>query len=166
MVSTPTGRRRATCLMSGAAVTCEGEKLFMTKFNLSSIHHQEKPRPRVPPLFWPGPVAVPEKAPAPTESMLRSAPAGGEEGLRFTYQSLSKATNNLEKRLGDGGCESVFEVVMTVGTRLDVNRLELGVVSGASGLSKSTLTVCMISQTDESSWIAKNALKWWSSSLS
>ena len=94
---------------------------------------------------------MPEKAPAPTESMLRSAPAGGEEGLRFTYQSLSKATNNLEKRLGDGGCESVFEVVMTVGTRLDVNRLELGVVSGASGLSKSTLTVCMISQTDESS---------------
>jgi hypothetical protein len=33
-----------------------------------------------------------------------AAPAAAGAGPRFTYQSLSKATNNFEKRLGGGGC--------------------------------------------------------------
>ena len=37
------------------------------------------------------------------------------------------ATNNFEKRLGGGGCESVFEGVLALGTRVVVKRLELGV---------------------------------------
>ena len=65
--------------------------------------------------------------------MSRAAPAG----LRFTYQSLSKATNNFEKRLGGGGCGSVFQGVLASGTRVAVKRLELGVAAGAgaAGLS-------------------------------
>ncbi len=69
--------------------------------------------------------------------MSRAAPAAGGAGLRFTYQSLSKATNNFEKRLGGGGCGSVFQGVLASGTRVAVKRLELGVAAGAgaAGLS-------------------------------
>ncbi len=52
-----------------------------------------------------------EEAPAPAESMSRAAPAAAGAyltGPRFTYQSLSVATNNFKKRLGGGGRGSVF----------------------------------------------------------
>ena len=65
--------------------------------------------------------------------MSRAAPAAAGAGLRFTYQSLSKATNNFEKRLGGGGCGSVFQGALVSGTRLAVKRLELDGLPGAGG---------------------------------
>ncbi len=69
--------------------------------------------------------------------MSRVAPAAGGAGPRYTYQSLSIATNNFEKRLVGGGCGSVFQGVLGSGTRVAVKRLEVGVAAGAgaAGLS-------------------------------
>jgi serine/threonine protein kinase len=80
---------------------------------------------------------VPEEASAPAEGMSRAAPAAAGAGRRYTYQDLSNATNNFEKRLGGGGCGSVFQGVLASGTRVAVKRLELGVAAGAgaAGLS-------------------------------
>jgi hypothetical protein len=44
-----------------------------------------------------GAAAVPEEAPSPAESMSRAAPAAGGARPRYTYQSLSIATNNFER---------------------------------------------------------------------
>ena len=57
-----------------------------------------------------GPATAPEGAPESAESMSRDAPAGAAAGAvaRFTYHCLSIATNNFDKRLGGGGCGSVF----------------------------------------------------------
>jgi hypothetical protein len=52
---------------------------------------------------------VPGEAPLPAESMSPAAPAAGGAGLRFTYQSLSKATNNFEKRAAEGVGQSLKE---------------------------------------------------------
>jgi hypothetical protein len=82
-------------MMSGAAATCEGEKLFMAKFNLWPSDTSSGEAPTTGSSTALGPAAVPEEAPAPAESMSRAASAAG---LRFKYQSLSKATNNFEKR--------------------------------------------------------------------
>jgi serine/threonine protein kinase len=51
-------------------------------------------------------------------------------------------TNNFEKRLGGGGCGSVFQGVLGSGTRVAVKRLELGVAAGAgaAGLSMTDYT--------------------------
>jgi interleukin-1 receptor-associated kinase 4 len=72
------------------------------------------------------------------------AAAGGEGGGRaadvrflFSYESLSKATKNFEKRLGGGGCGSVFQGVLVSGTRVAVKRLELGVAAGAGAVGLS-----------------------------
>jgi interleukin-1 receptor-associated kinase 4 len=67
---------------------------------------------------------------------LSVAAAGGrDEGrrtiVRFTYEALSKATKSFEKRLGGGGCGSVFQGVLASGTHVAVKRLELGVSAGA-----------------------------------
>ncbi len=45
-------------------------------------------------------------------------------------------TNNFEKRLGDGGCGSVFQGVLASGTHVAVKRFELGVAAdaGTAGL--------------------------------
>ena len=69
--------------------------------------------------------------------MSRAAPAAGGAGPRYTYQSLSIATSNFEKRLDGGGCGSVFQGVLGSGTLVVVKRLELGVAAGAgaAGLS-------------------------------
>ena len=63
--------------------------------------------------------------------MSRVVPVAGGAGPRYTYQSLSIETNNFEKRMGDGGCGSVFQGLLTSGTRVVVKRLELGVAAGA-----------------------------------
>ncbi len=67
---------------------------------------------------------------------LHVAAAAGKDGgrrtiVRFTYEALSKATNNFEKRLGGGGCGSVFQGVLASGTHVAVRRMELGVAAGA-----------------------------------
>jgi len=51
---------------------------------------------------------------------------------RFSYQSLSRATNNFDKRLGSGRFGLVFQGVLTSGTRVAVKRLnlELGPAGG------------------------------------
>ena len=124
----------AFSLMSGAAATSEGEKLFMAKFNLSRSDTSSGDATTAGSSTAPKPAAVPEEAPAPAESMSRGATAAAGAGLRFTYQSLSKATNNFEKRLGGGGCGSVFQGVLGSGTLVAVKRLELGVVTGAGAV--------------------------------
>jgi hypothetical protein len=50
--------------------------------------------------------------------------------LLFSYESLAKATKNIEKRLGDGGCGSVFQGVLVSGTHVAVKRLELDSLPG------------------------------------
>ncbi len=114
----------------------ETESLFWAKFNLSpsDVSSGEAPTAGGTAL---GPAAVSEEAPAPAESMSRAAPAAAGAGPRYTYQSLSIATNNFEKRLGGGGCGSVFQGVLASGTLVAVKRLELGVAAGggAAGLS-------------------------------
>jgi hypothetical protein len=60
------------------------------------------------------------------------APEAGA-GPRYTYQYLSIATNNFEKRLGGGGSGSVFQGVLTSGTLVDVKKLELGLVADGGG---------------------------------
>ncbi len=89
-----------------------------------SSNHQEELRLLVPALLWgqPKPAAVPDKEPAPAESMSRASPAAGGTGPRYTYQSLSRATNNFEKRLGSGGCGSVFQGVLGSGTLVAVKK--------------------------------------------
>jgi ubiquitin len=78
-----------------------------------------------------------ESARTTIESMSRAAPAAAGAGPRYTYQSLSLATNNFTKRLGSGGCGSVFQGVLGSGTLVAVKRLELDVAAGAgeAGLS-------------------------------
>jgi hypothetical protein len=122
---------QAADLMSGVAATSEGEKLFKAKFNFSPSDTSPGEAPTACSSTALEPAAMPEEAKA--ESMSRTAPAG--TGLRFTYQS--QATNNFEKRLGGGGCGSVFQGVLAAGTRVAVKRLELGVAAGAgaAGLS-------------------------------
>ena len=116
--------------MSGAAaVTSEGEKLLMVKLSCSDTSSGEAPTAGSSTAL--GPAAVPEEAPAPAESMSRAAPAAAGAGPRFTYQSLSIATNNFEKRLGVRGCGSVFQGVLRSGTLVAVKRLELSVAAGA-----------------------------------
>jgi len=44
---------------------------------------------------------------------------------RFSYQSLFRATNNFDKRLGSGSFSSVFQGVLTSGTRVAVKRLAI-----------------------------------------
>jgi hypothetical protein len=80
---------------------------------------------------------ISEEAPASAKSKSRAAPAAAGAGPRYTYQSLSIATNNFEKRLGGGGCGSVFQGVLASATRVVLKRLELGVAAGAgvAGLS-------------------------------
>jgi hypothetical protein len=122
-------------LMPGAAATYEGEKLFMAKFNLWPSETSSGEAQTAGSANDLRPAAVPEVAPV--ESKSRAAPAGAGAGPRFTYQSLSIATNNFENRLGGGGCGSVFQGVLASGTRVAVKRLELGVAAGAgeAGLS-------------------------------
>jgi len=52
---------------------------------------------------------------------------------RFSYQSLSRATNNFDKRLGSGGFGSVFQGVLTSGTRVAVKRLAIDPNLGPAG---------------------------------
>ena len=124
---------QAASLMSGAAATCEGEKLFMAKFNLSRSDTSSGEAPTAGSSTALGPAAVPEEAPAPAESMSRAVSAVLGVGLRYSYHSLSKATNNFEKRLGGGECGSVFQGVLAAGTRVAVKRLELDGLPGAGG---------------------------------
>ena len=63
------------------------------------------------------PTAAAAVAPAP-------APVKGRVTC-FTYQSLSRATNNFDKRLGSGGFGSVFQGVLMSGTHVAVKRLEI-----------------------------------------
>ncbi len=105
----------ASLVMSGAAATCEGKKLFMAKFNLSPSDTSSGEAPTAGSPTALGPAAVPEEAPAPAESMSRAAPAAAGAGPRYTYQYLSIATNNFEKRLGGEGCGSVFQGVLASG---------------------------------------------------
>ena len=109
----------------------------MAKFNLSRSDASSGGAPTASSSTALGPAAVPEEAPAPAESMSRVAPAAGGAGPRYKYQSLSIATNNFEKRLGGGGCGSVFQGLLASGTRVAVKRLELGMAAGAgaAGLS-------------------------------
>jgi hypothetical protein len=80
---------------------------------------------------------APGERPKHLSSTAGAAAEGGGEGRRanarflFTYQTLSKATKNFEKRLGGGGCGSVFQGVLVSGTRVAVKRLELDVAPGA-----------------------------------
>jgi hypothetical protein len=124
---------QAADLISGVAATSEGEKLLKAKFKFSPSDTSPGEAPTACSSTALGPAAMPEEAKA--ESMSRTAPAG--TGLRFTYQSYSRATNNFEKGLGGGGCGSVFQGVLAAGTRVAVKRLELGVAAGAgaAGLS-------------------------------
>jgi interleukin-1 receptor-associated kinase 4 len=70
------------------------------------------------------------------------APAGGGCGKdTFKYKTLSKATKSFEKRLGGGGCGSVFEGVLVSGTRVAVKRLELNLAPGARGGELSMLSI-------------------------
>ncbi len=78
-------------MMSGAAATCEGEKLFMAKFNLWPSDTSSGEVPTTGSSTALGPAAVPEEAPAPAESMSRAAPAAG---LRFTYQFQKRPTTS------------------------------------------------------------------------
>jgi hypothetical protein len=103
----------------------------MAKFNLSLSDTSSGETPTAGSSTALGPTAVPEEAPAPAESMSRAASAAAGAGFRFTYQSLSKATNSFEKWHGDGGCGSVFQGVLASGTRVTVKRLELDGLSGA-----------------------------------
>ncbi len=107
-----------TSLMSGAAATCEGQKLFMAKFNFSPSDTSRGEAPAACSTTALRTAAVPKEAPVPAESMSRIAPAAGGAGPRFTYQYLSIVTNNFEKRLGGGGCGSVFQGVLASGTVL------------------------------------------------
>jgi hypothetical protein len=89
---------QAASLISSAAAASEGEKLFMAKFNLWPSDTSSGEAPTAGSSTALGPVAVSEEAPAPAESMSRAAPAAVRAGPRYTYQYLSKATNNFEKR--------------------------------------------------------------------
>jgi hypothetical protein len=100
--------RAAISFMSCAATTCEGEKLFMTKFNLSRLDTSSGEVLMTGSRNVLGPAAVPEETPAPSESMSRAASAPAGAGPRYTYQSRSIATNNFLKRLVGGGCGSVL----------------------------------------------------------
>ena len=108
----------------------EAESMFWAKFNLSPSDVSSGEAPTAGSTTALGPAAVSEEAPAPAESMSRAAPAATGAGSRYTYQYLSIATNNFEKRLGRGGCGSVFQGVLASGTRVAVKRLELGVAAG------------------------------------
>jgi interleukin-1 receptor-associated kinase 4 len=115
----------------------EAESMFWAKFNLSPTDVSSGEAPTAGSTTALGPAAAPEEAPAPAKSMSQAAPAAGGAGPRYMYQYLSIATNNFEKRLGSGGCGSVFQGVLASGTRVAVKRLELGVAAGAgaAGLS-------------------------------
>jgi len=52
---------------------------------------------------------------------------------RFSYQSLSRATNNFDKRLGSGGFGSVFQGILKSGTHVAVKRLEIDPNLGPAG---------------------------------
>ena len=111
-------------LMSGVTTTSDVEKLFMTY--LVQIHHQEKLRKLVPPLFWDqNQCHKKHQHQQKTYRELRHQEQGQGPVTR-----LSIGTNNFEKRLGGGGCGSVFEGVLTSGTRVVVKRLEVGVTAG------------------------------------
>jgi len=76
--------------------------------------------------------SAPRMAPA-AAAMVGPAPVPMRNCVtRFSYQSLSRATNNLDKRLGSGRFGSVFQGVLTSGTRVAVKRLnlEFGPVGG------------------------------------
>ena len=124
---------QAAGLMSGAPVTSEGEKLLMTKFNLSRSHTSSGEAPTTGSTAALGPAVVSEEEPEPTESKSRGAPGGTVAGPRYTYQYLSITTNNFEKRLDGGGCGSVFQGVLVSGTLVPVKILELGVVADGTG---------------------------------
>jgi len=109
----------------------DAESFFLAKFNLSPSDVSSG-------AAWTdttalGPAAAPEEESAPGESMSRTAPPApaARTVVCFTYQALSIATNNFEKRLGSGGCGSVFQGVLVSGTCVAVKRLELDVVPGA-----------------------------------
>ena len=58
---------------------------------------------------------------------------GGMNRLRFTYSSLSQATNQFDKRLGGGGFGSVFQGILASGTLIAVKRLEIDPALGPAG---------------------------------
>jgi hypothetical protein len=81
----------------------------MAKFNLSRSDTSSGETPTSGSSTALGAAAVPEEATAPAESMSRAASAAAGAGFRFTYQSLSKATNNFEKRLTTEGVGQSFK---------------------------------------------------------
>jgi hypothetical protein len=87
-------------LLASCLVQQPGEELFMAKFNLWPSDTSSGEAPTAGSSTALGPAAVPEEVPAPAESMSRAAPAAGGAGPRYTYQYLSIATKNFEKRLG------------------------------------------------------------------
>ncbi len=123
-------------LISGTPSTCEGEKLFMVKFNLSCSGTSSGQVPTAGSRTALGREEVEEEAPVPLENMSTVTTAVGGSRSRYTYQDLSSVTNNFEKRMDGGGCGSVFQGVLASGTRVVVKRFELGVVvGGGSGIS-------------------------------
>jgi len=70
--------------------------------------------------------AVSAETMAPALAAVAPAPAHVKGCMtRFSYQSLCRATNNFDKRLGSGGFGSVFQGFLMSGTRVAVKRLEI-----------------------------------------
>ena len=89
----------------------------------------------VPPLLW-GQQQY-QKKKQDQQKACRDCASSSRGRAPLHVSVLSIATNNFEKRLGGGGCGSVFQGVLAAGTRVAVKRLELDGLpgAGAAGLS-------------------------------
>ncbi len=134
------GQEQEEKMRQKSAQRKETESLFWAKFNLSplDISSGAAPTAASTAAASPRPAAASSKEIVPEDCVLRAAPATAEAVPRFTYQSLSRATSNFKKRLGGGGCGSVFQGVLGSAIRVAVKRLELVVAPGAGAAGWAT----------------------------
>jgi hypothetical protein len=87
-------------MMTGASATCEGKKLFMVKFNLSTSDTSSEESPTAGSSTALGSEVVSETAPAPAESMSRVAPGSSSNRAPFHVSGVFKRDQQLREVSG------------------------------------------------------------------